>query len=76
MTIKVNQNTDVDWDAGYPKIETSAFGGVKTLGLSVNPKPGSGESAMTTTITFSKAVNGSLCLSQILTLGLISGEIR
>ena len=58
MTIKVNQNTDVEWDAGYPKIETSAFGGVKTLGLSVNPKSGSGESAMTTTITFSKAVNG------------------
>ena len=58
MTIKVNQNTDVEWDAGYPKIETSAFGGVKTLGLSVNPKSGSGESAMTTTITFSNAVNG------------------
>ena len=57
MIIKVEENTDVDWDAGYPKIENSTFGGIKTLGLSLDPKSGSGESAVKTTITFTNAVN-------------------
>jgi len=56
--IKVNENTDVVWDAGYPKIENSVFGGVKTLGLSLDPKSGSGQSAVTTTITFTKPADG------------------
>ena len=55
VIIKVEENTDVEWDAGYPKIENSAFGGIKTLGLSLGTKSGSGESAVTTT-TFTNAL--------------------
>ena len=56
--IKVNENTDVVWDAGYPKIENSAFGGIQTLGLSLDPNSGSGESAVTTKVSFTGAVKG------------------
>ena len=55
----------MEWDAGYPKIETSAFGGVKTLGPKRQPEIRSGESAMTTTITFNNAVNGISMLVNI-----------
>ena len=57
-TIKITENTDVVWDTGYPKIENSAFGGVQTLGLSLDPKSGSGNSEVTTTITFTNPVSG------------------
>ena len=58
LAVKVNENSDIEWSSGYPKIENSTFGGVKTLGLNLDPKSGSGESAVTTTLTFNKAVNG------------------
>ena len=57
IIIKVDENTNVDWETGYPKIDNSTFGGIKTLGLSLDPKSGSGESAVKTTITFPNVVN-------------------
>ena len=57
IIIKVDENTNVDWETGYPKIDNSTFGGIRTLGLSLDPKSGSGESAVKTTITFPNAVN-------------------
>ena len=57
IVIKVDDVANIDWESGYPKIDNSTFGGIKTLGLSLDPKSGSGESAVKTTITFTNAVN-------------------
>ena len=62
LAVKVNENSDIEWSSGYPKIENSTFGGVKTLGLNLDPKSGSGESAVTTTLHLTRQLTVLRCL--------------
>ena len=66
IDIKINDNSTVDWVTNYPRVVNNTFGGVNSLGINLDPKSGSGESTISSTISFSSPVNGlSILLTDI-----------